>query len=91
MNTLAFYDTKPYDREYFGRAPEAGRLRYQFHEFRLTSETVASANGAQAVCVFVNDRLESATARALRARSVKTLSAISRASSCDPVCRHAAE
>ena len=58
MNTVAFYDTKPYDREYFERTPEAGRLRRQFHEFRLTSETAASADGAQAVCVFVNDRLD---------------------------------
>ena len=58
MNTVAFYDTKPYDREYFECAPEASRLRLQFHEFRLTSETAASVNGAQAVCVFVNDRLD---------------------------------
>ena len=58
MNTVAFYDTKPYDRESFERAPEASRLRRQFHEFRLTSETAASADGAQAVCVFVNDRLD---------------------------------
>ncbi|MGI8602241.1 MAG: 2-hydroxyacid dehydrogenase [Verrucomicrobiales bacterium] len=58
MNTVAFYDTKAYDREYFERTPEASRLRRQFHEFRLTSETAASVDGAQAVCVFVNDRLD---------------------------------
>ena len=58
MNTVAFYDAKPYDRQYFERADGAGRLRRQFHEFRLTSETAASVNGAQAVCVFVNDRLD---------------------------------
>ena len=44
MNTVAFYDTKPYDREYFERAPEASRLRRQFHEFRLTTETAASVD-----------------------------------------------
>ena len=58
MITVAIYDTKPYDRDYFERTPEAGRVRRQFHEFRLNSETVASASGAQAVCVFVNDRLD---------------------------------
>lgn len=58
MNTVAFYDTKPYDREYFERAAGAEHLRRQFHEFRLTSETAASVGGAQAVCVFVNDRLD---------------------------------
>ncbi len=58
MTTVAFYDTKPYDREYFERNAAAARLRWQFHEFRLTAETAASAAGASAVCVFVNDRLD---------------------------------
>ncbi len=58
MTTVAFYDTKPYDREYFERNADAGRLRWQFHEFRLTADTAASAAGATAVCVFVNDRLD---------------------------------
>lgn len=31
MNTVVFHDTKPYDREYFERAPEAGRVPGQ-HE-----------------------------------------------------------
>ncbi|MBI5773054.1 MAG: 2-hydroxyacid dehydrogenase [Verrucomicrobia bacterium] len=60
MNTVAFYDTKPYDREYFTRATGADQIRWQFHEFRLTSETAASVDGAQAVCVFVNDLLDRA-------------------------------
>lgn len=55
MNTVAFYDTKPYDRHYFDRAANADRLRRQFHKFRLTNETAGSVDGAQAVCVFVND------------------------------------
>ena len=71
MNTVAFYDTKPYDREYFERAPEAGRVRRQFHEFRLTTETVASVDGAQAVCVFVNDRLDAACLKQLHAAGVR--------------------
>ncbi len=54
----AFYDTKPYDRLYFERATDVERLNWQFHEFRLTSETASSASGVQAVCVFVNDRLD---------------------------------
>ena len=71
MNTVAFYDTKPYDREYFERAADAGRLRCQFHEFRLTSETAASVDGAQAVCVFVNDRLDAACLKQLHQAGVR--------------------
>ncbi len=57
MATVAFYDTKPYDREYFEAVPEAGRVRRQFHEFLLKSDSAASIGSAEAVCVFVNDRL----------------------------------
>jgi len=71
MNTVALYDTKPYDREYFERAPEASRLRRQFHEFRLTSETAASVDGAQAVCVFVNDRLDAPCLQQLHQAGVR--------------------
>jgi D-lactate dehydrogenase len=71
MITVAFYDTKTYDREYFERAPEASRLRCHFHEFRLTSETAASVNGAQAVCVFVNDRLDAPCLKRLHQGGVR--------------------
>ena len=71
MNTVTFYDTKPYDREYFDRAPEAGHLHRQFHEFRLTRETAASVDGAQAVCVFVNDRLDAPCLKRLQEAGVR--------------------
>ena len=71
MNTVAFYDTKPYDREYFERAPNAGRLHCQFHEFRLTTETAATVDGAQAVCVFVNDRLDEPCLKLLHQSGVR--------------------
>ncbi|WP_395088258.1 hypothetical protein [Armatimonas sp.] len=58
MSTVVFYDTKPYDREYFENATGVEKLHYTFHEFRLTTQTVASADGAEAVCVFVNDLLD---------------------------------
>jgi len=56
--TLAFYDTKPYDRDYFGRAVDGADFILHHHEFRLTADTASSAQGADAVCVFVNDRLD---------------------------------
>lgn len=60
MLTVAFYDTKSYDRQYFEKADGADRLSLRFHEFRLTRETATTAEGAQAVCVFVNDQLDAA-------------------------------
>jgi|SRR6516162_680107 len=53
--TVAVFDAKPYDRDYLTRASGADKLDWRFHEFRLEGETVFAADGAQAVCVFVND------------------------------------
>jgi D-lactate dehydrogenase len=53
MTPTAFYDTKPYDRDYFPGASD-----WHFHEFRLTADSADTARGAHAVCAFVNDRLD---------------------------------
>jgi hypothetical protein len=37
MTTVAFYDTKPYDREYMLAAAGASQLSWGFREFRLTA------------------------------------------------------
>jgi D-lactate dehydrogenase len=52
---IAVFDAKPYDRDYLTRANGAEKLDWRFHEFRLEAETALAADGAQAVCVFVND------------------------------------
>jgi D-lactate dehydrogenase len=56
--TVAVFDAKPYDRHFLCRAPKADEIEWRFHEFRLSAETAATAVGARAVCVFVNDRVD---------------------------------
>ncbi|MBR6790344.1 MAG: 2-hydroxyacid dehydrogenase [Oscillospiraceae bacterium] len=52
---IAFFDTKPYDRPSFDKyAAEAG-LTVKYFETKLTEDTADLAQGADAVCVFVND------------------------------------
>jgi len=58
---ISIYDTKPYDREYLSAAAGVDALKLRFHDFRLEPETAASAEGAAAVCVFVNDNPRRAT------------------------------
>ena len=60
MVTIAFYDTKPYDREYFSAGLAAAGLEARFLEFRLTADSVEAAQGAGAVCLFVNDHCDRA-------------------------------
>ena len=54
---IAVFDAKPYDRDYITRASGADKLDWRFQEFRLDAKTVLAADGAQAVCAFVNDVL----------------------------------
>jgi D-lactate dehydrogenase len=58
MTTVAFYDTKPYDRQSMLAAAGADDLRFVWHEFRCSRETAISARGATSVCGFVNDRFD---------------------------------
>jgi D-lactate dehydrogenase len=73
MMEVAVYDTKSYDRDYFGRAPVSGGVRWRFHDFRLTAETAATAKGATAVCVFVNDAVDHACIEILARLGVKLI------------------
>ena len=60
MPEVAVYDTKPYDRESLPAADGGRRIRWHFHEFRLSAATASTAQGAGAVCVFVNDVVDAA-------------------------------
>ncbi len=48
-------------------------IEWRFHEFRLSNETAASAKGATAVCVFVNDQVDAACLRTLASQGVRLI------------------
>ena len=73
MIATAVFDTKPYDREYLAQAPGSDRIAWRFHDFRLSAETAAAAQGAQAVCVFVNDQADCACLEILATSGVRLL------------------
>ena len=52
---IAFFDAKPYDREFFLRAADGRDLTFKFFETKLWEETAELARGCDAACVFVND------------------------------------
>jgi D-lactate dehydrogenase len=70
---IAFYDAKPYDKEYFDR--ENSRYGYDivYHEERLNPKTAVFAKGSDAVCAFVNDDLGEETLKALIGEGVKLI------------------
>ena len=64
---VAMYSTKPYESAAFRRANERSGHEIVELEDRLRLATVPLADGAQAVCVFVNDVLDEAALTALAA------------------------
>ncbi|MGZ8939742.1 MAG: 2-hydroxyacid dehydrogenase [Limisphaerales bacterium] len=68
---VAVYDTKPYDREYLGKSGEG--IHWHFNEFRLNSQTSATAKGCGAVCVFVNDRVDGECISGLKENGVRLI------------------
>jgi D-lactate dehydrogenase len=68
---VAVFSTQPYDRQFLPHANTGGRHELVFLQPRLDASTVALAAGAQAVCAFVNDRLDAATLEGLHALGVR--------------------
>lgn len=70
---IAVYSTKSYDRRYLEAANRDGAHELLFLEERLTVHTVRAADGAQAVCVFVNDEARAGVLDALRAQGTRLI------------------
>lgn len=62
---IAVFSTKPYDRDFLEAANRRHGYDLAYLEPRLTPETVGLAAGFDAICVFVNDRLDDATLQRL--------------------------
>ena len=58
MIQVAFYDTKEYDKAAFEPYGAQKDIRFRFLETKLNADTVALAEGCDAVCVFVNDQVD---------------------------------
>lgn len=67
---IAFFGTKPYDRESFDRANEAFGFDIRYYKGHLTAESAVLAKDATAVCIFVNDTADAAAVDALREQHV---------------------
>jgi D-lactate dehydrogenase len=70
---IAFFDTKPYDKEVFQEVNKEYNFEITFHKFHITPENVVLTKGYDAICVFVNDILDSPTIEALKENGVKLI------------------
>ena len=60
---IAFFSTQPYDREYFERHNQGHEI--SFFDVQLNEQTAGLAKGSDAVCAFVNDRLNAVVIKTL--------------------------
>ncbi len=69
---IAVFSTKPYDRRFLEAANADGH-DFAWIEARLDAATARLAEGAEAACLFVNDRADAAALEVLAAGGVKLL------------------
>ncbi|MFO7874921.1 MAG: 2-hydroxyacid dehydrogenase [Bacteroidales bacterium] len=69
MARIAFFSTKPHDRQFFEN--QSGNHQFEFFETRLKSNTVQLAKGFDGVCVFVNDRVNADVLKSLSEINVR--------------------
>lgn len=77
MVKVAFFSAQPYDQRFFDAANRstfrAHRFELIYHPVALSAQTVALAEGCEAVCIFVNDQLDAATIEALHGFGVRAV------------------
>ncbi|MCL2402060.1 MAG: 2-hydroxyacid dehydrogenase [Oscillospiraceae bacterium] len=61
MDTVAFFDTKPYDKIWFDQLKQQHGIALKYYESRLNCDTAVMANGARAVVAFVADVIDAPT------------------------------
>jgi D-lactate dehydrogenase len=70
---IAFFDAKPYDKQSFDKVNERFGFSINYLETRLDARSAELAHGADAVCAFVNDRVDAEAAAILEQGKTKLI------------------
>lgn len=70
---IAVFSTKPYDQEYFERYNEKSNFEFTYFETPLNHHTANLTSGYQAVCIFVNDKVDGNAIRILFKNGVRLI------------------
>ena len=73
MIRIAFFDTKDYDKEVFDKYNQDYNYEITYFESKLNYETATLAKGYDAVCVFVNDKVDKRTLNKLNEYGIKVV------------------
>ena len=70
---ITFFSTKPYDKRFFDICNEQYGFEFEYQETHLGPHIVNAVQDSEAVCVFVNDKLNAEVLQQLAAKGVKTI------------------
>lgn len=70
---IAVFDAKPYDMATFNKANEAYGFELVYHKEHLDKNNVLLASGTDAVCIFVNAKVDEAVVTKLHSYGVKLI------------------
>lgn len=70
---ITLFSTKSYDKEYFEKVNANFNFKISYHKSRLDASTAHRANGAQIVCLFVNDVADRQTLKILKDQGVQLI------------------
>lgn len=70
---IIFFSAKPYDKEFFDRFNRAYDFEIEYHETHLGPHIVNIVQNAEAICVFVNDKLTESVIKVLAEKGVKII------------------
>lgn len=68
---IRFFSAQKYDRRFFDAVNQHDRFALDYLESPLNAQTARLAEGADAVCAFVNDTLDAECLQALKQRSMR--------------------
>ena len=70
---IAFFSTKSYDREYFDKFNVENKHTLTYFDAPLYADTAKLTQGFEAVCVFVNDKIDKETIEKISGNGVKAI------------------
>jgi D-lactate dehydrogenase len=70
---IIFFSTKPYDKQFFDKANDGFGFQFEYFETHLGPHIVNAVEHADAVCVFVNDKVSREVISVLASRKVRII------------------
>ncbi len=70
---ITFFSSQPYDIDFFNRYNDSLGFELVFLETQLNEQSVALVSDADAVCIFVNDKITASVCKLLAGKGVKVI------------------